>query len=93
MCGFRVYPLAPVVQLIDQVRLGERMDFDTEILVRLYWRQVPMRWYPVRVIYPAGGLSNFRLWQDNWLISKMHTRLFFGMLLRLPVLLWRKVRS
>lgn len=92
MCGFRVYPLAPVVQLLDQVKLGKRMDFDIEILVRLYWRQVPMRWYSVRVIYPEGGLSNFRPWQDNWLISKMHTRLFFGMLLRLPLLLWRKVR-
>lgn len=93
MCGFRVYPLAPMVQLIDRVKLGERMDFDTEVLVRLYWRQVPMHWHPIRVIYPEDGLSNFRLWQDNWLISKMHTRLFFGMLWRAPLLLWRKVAA
>lgn len=93
MCGFRVYPLASVVQLMDQVKLGKRMDFDIEVLVRLYWRKVPMRWHPVRVIYPEGGLSNFRPWQDNWLISKMHTRLFFGMLWRVPQLLWRKVRA
>lgn len=93
MCGFRVYPLQPVVQLLDEVRLSRRMDFDIEILVRLYWRSVAMQWHPVKVVYPADGLSNFRPWQDNWLISKMHTRLFFGMLWRLPRLLWRKVRT
>src|SRR6185295_7595695 len=42
MCGFRVYPLAPVVALFDAVALGRRMDFDTEVLVRLHWRHVPI---------------------------------------------------
>lgn len=93
MCGFRLYPLASVIPLISQVKLGQRMDFDTEILVRLHWRNIPMFWYPVAVVYPEGGLSNFRPWHDNWLISKMHTRLFFGMLWRLPRLLWRKVQA
>ncbi|GAB7530848.1 glycosyltransferase family 2 protein [Pseudomonas sp. 3A(2025)] len=91
MCGFRVYPLAPVLALIGKVNLGRRMDFDTEILVRLSWRGQPMRWLPTKVHYPQDGLSHFRLFHDNALISKMHTKLFFGMLLRLPVLLWRKV--
>lgn len=93
MCGFRLYPLASVIPLISQVKLGQRMDFDTEILVRLHWRNIPMFWYPVAVVYPEGGLSNFRPWHDNWLISKMHTRLFFGMVWRLPRLLWRKVQA
>ena len=52
MCGFRVYPLAPTLALLDRQRLGPRMDFDTEILVRLHWRDVPMRWLPTRVSYP-----------------------------------------
>lgn len=92
MCGFRIYPLKPVLRLIDAVHLGRRMDFDTEILVRLFWRGQPMLWLPIRVHYPADGRSHFRLLHDNALISKMHAKLFFGMLLRLPVLLWRKVR-
>ncbi|BAP42960.1 glycosyl transferase, group 2 family protein [Pseudomonas sp. StFLB209] len=92
MCGFRVYPLGPVLRLIDTVRLGRRMDFDTEILVRLAWRHQPMHWLPTKVHYPEDGLSHFRLFHDNALISKMHTKLFFGMLVRAPVLLWRKVR-
>ena len=90
MCGFRVYPLAPTLVLINSVKLGKRMDFDPEILVRLTWRNQPMRWLPTRVHYPQDGLSHFRLVHDNALISSMHTRLFFGMLVRLPAILWRR---
>lgn len=36
MCGFRLYPLAPVQALMQRHHIGERMDFDTDILVRLY---------------------------------------------------------
>lgn len=91
MCGFRVYPLAPTIALIDSVAIGKRMDFDVEILVRLYWRGIAIVNQPTRVRYPTDGVSHFRLWRDNLMISRMHAKLFFGMLLRLPVLLWRKV--
>ena len=91
MCGFRVYPLAAVVKLLDEARLGRRMDFDPEVLVRLHWRGVRILSVPTRVTYPQDGLSHFRLGLDNWLITKMHTRLAFGMLARSPLLLWRKV--
>lgn len=82
MCGFRVYPLAPVMRIADRVRLGQRMDFDPEILVRLYWDGLRIIPVPTRVAYPAGSRSHFRLWHDNCLISWMHTRLVFGMLWR-----------
>ncbi len=82
MCGFRVYPLAQVVRLADRVRLGRRMDFDPEILVRLHWEGVSILAFPTKVTYPADGSSHFKLWRDNCLISWMHTRLFFGMLWR-----------
>lgn len=91
MCGFRVYPLAPTVALIDTTAIGRRMDFDVEVLVRLHWRGVGVVNLPTRVSYPSDGISHFRVWLDNLLISRMHTKLFFGMLLRLPALLWRKV--
>ena len=90
MCGFRVYPLAPVRRLIGEVRLGPRMEFDIEVLVRLYWRGVRSVNRPTRVIYPEGGLSHFRMLRDNLRISWMHTRLVAGMLVRLPLLLARK---
>ncbi|MHA6492234.1 glycosyltransferase family 2 protein [Pseudomonas borbori] len=93
MCGFRIYPLAPTLALINSVNIGKRMDFDTEILVRLFWRAQPMHWLPTRVHYPLDGLSHFRLWHDNALISSMHAKLFFGMLPRAPALLWRRWRG
>lgn len=90
MCGFRCYPVKPAATLIREVTLGKRMDFDIEILVRLYWRGVNTEFMPTKVIYPEGGSSHFRAFQDNVIISWMHTRLVFGMLVRLPKLLWRK---
>nr|WP_294527561.1 glycosyltransferase family 2 protein [uncultured Rhodopila sp.] len=93
MCGFRVYPLAAVTPLLARERLGQRMDFDTEIMVRLFWRGTPVAMLPVRVVYPPGNTSNFNLLRDNWMITKMHTRLVITMLLRLvPILLNRPPR-
>jgi hypothetical protein len=90
MCGFRVYPLVPTLALLDSQRLGPRMDFDTEILVRLHWRDVPMRWLRTRVDYPPDGVSHYRVFFDNLQVVGLHLRLLAEMLVRLPVLLWKK---
>lgn len=87
MCGLRVYPLAAAVPVIDEEYVGRRMDFDSEILVRLAWRGVPVRNLETPVTYPSDGVSHFDVWRDNVRITRMHTRLFFGMLRRLPTLL------
>ncbi|MBS0975226.1 glycosyltransferase family 2 protein [Serratia rubidaea] len=92
MCGFRVYPLAETLALLNSRRLGQRMDFDTEVMVRLYWRGVPSRFLPTRVTYPADGISHFDALRDNLRISWMHTRLFLGMLPRIPRLLRQRRR-
>jgi glycosyltransferase involved in cell wall biosynthesis len=91
MCGFRLYPLASLMPLLQRVRIGRRMDFDSDVIVRLHWRGVPVVNQPTRVTYPRDGISHFRLWRDNVLISAMHARLFVGMLWRSPLLLWRKL--
>ena len=93
MCGLRVYPLAVVLPVIAAEPPGDRMDFDVEVLVRLHWRGVAMRWLPTRVRYPLDGGSHFRLVRDNWLITAMHTKLFFGMLRRAPWLIARRLRT
>ena len=59
MCGFRVYPITPVMQLAARTPLGKRMDFDTEVMVRLYWQGTPSYFLPTRVTYPADGVSHF----------------------------------
>jgi glycosyltransferase involved in cell wall biosynthesis len=91
MCGFRVYPLASVVAIIDRGWTGNRMDFDIAVLVKLHWARVPILWRATRVTYHRDGISHFRSVQDNALISVMHGRLFFGMLARSPMLLARKL--
>ena len=92
MCGFRLYPLAPTLALLARERVGLRMDFDVEIIVRLHWAGVPVRNLPTRVTYPLDGVSHFDLWRDNVRISRMHARLFFGMLWRAPRLLLRRAK-
>lgn len=82
MCGFRLYPLAPALSVIRHEPIGDRMDFDTEILVRLYWRGVKPVWIKTPVKYERGGVSHFRAFEDNVLISKMHARFFCTMLWR-----------
>jgi glycosyltransferase involved in cell wall biosynthesis len=93
MCGFRVYPVAPVLALARRRRLGLRMNFDIEILVRLYWDGLAIVNLPTRVGYPDDGVSHFKAWTDNVLISRLHMTLFFGMLPRIPSLLVRAWRG
>jgi len=92
LCGFRVFPLEPTVRLLREDPLGDRMDLDPEIAVRLYWEGVPIRSVPTRVVYHEGGLSHFRAGYDSWLIAKAHVRLVGGMLRRVPSL-WARGRE
>ncbi|WP_305404249.1 glycosyltransferase family 2 protein [Photobacterium leiognathi] len=90
MCGFRSYPIRPIVNVINNNKLGLRMDFDTEIMVRFYWDNGDIRFIDTKVIYPENGISHFDALWDNVKISWMHTKLFFGMLPRIPKLIKRK---
>ncbi|MBO4672701.1 MAG: glycosyltransferase family 2 protein [Alphaproteobacteria bacterium] len=74
MCGFRVYPLKQTVSILKKL-LFNRMGFDIEILVKLYWAGVNPITKQTRVIYPENGSSNFHVLRDNIHISLMHTYL------------------
>ena len=94
--GFRVYPIEPLRQVMRYQPWMRHFDFDPEAVVRLCWRGVrpinlaaPVRYYRV----DQGGVSHFRYLRDNLLLSWMHTRLFIGFLLRLPILLVRRARG
>ncbi len=92
MCGFRIYPVALLNEFIHHHRTGDRMEFDTEILVKLFRQQVCIESLPTKVNYPEDGLSHFRLWQDNALISRMHATLFFSLITSyLPQLLKKRL--
>lgn len=75
MVGFRVYPLAAVAKVSV---VGNRMDFDVEIAVRMARAGVPVINLPVAVRYltqEEGGTSHFQTFRDNVRLSWMHTRL------------------
>lgn len=92
--GFRVYPVVALRAVMEDTRWMRRFDFDPEAVVRLSWRGVRAVNLPVPVRYltaAEGGVSHFRYGRDNVLLTWMHTRLVFGMLLRLPALLSRRL--
>ena len=94
--GFRVYPIEPLREVMRYQPWMRHFDFDPEAVVRLCWRGVrpinlaaPVRYYRA----DEGGVSHFRYLRDNLLLSWMHTRLFIGFILRLPILLVRRARG
>jgi len=93
MCGFRVYPVAATQRLMAARAIGRHMDFDTDIMVRLYWGGTPVAFVDTRVGYPIDGVSHFDYVRDNLRITGMHLRLLGGMLLRSPRLLWRRLAA
>ncbi len=95
LCGFRVYPVGPLSAVMRKQRWMRRFDFDPEAVVRLCWRGVRTVniAVPVRYFRPEeGGVSHFNYLRDNVLLSLMHIRLVIEFVLRLPLLVWRKVR-
>ncbi len=92
--GFRVYPVEPLRQVMEGQRWMRHFDFDPEAVVRLCWRGVtpvnlpaPVRYYRAE----EGGVSHFRYLRDNVLLTWMHSRLFAGFVLRLPMLMARRI--
>lgn len=82
MCGFRVYPVEAALAVTVR---GDAMDFDPEIAVKMVWAGSPVINLPTRVRYVArdeGGVSHFRMFRDNALISWMHTRLSIARIVR-----------
>lgn len=99
--GFRVYPIAPLLDVMRHTFGGRRYDFDTEAAVRLMWAGLRPVNLPSPVRYPRaedGGISHFKYLRDNVLLTSMHTRLLLELLFRWPFFLikrrrWKDVRQ
>jgi glycosyltransferase involved in cell wall biosynthesis len=92
--GFRVYPVQPLLAVMNETRWMRRFDFDAEAVLRLFWRGVcPINLpAPVRYFRPSeGGVSHFNYWRDNVLLTSMYFRLFASFLLRVPNLVIRRL--
>lgn len=97
--GFRVYPVQPLLEVLESRRTARRYDFDAEAAVRLFWagvrpinRPAPVRYFTKE----EGGISHFHYVRDNLILTGMHTRLITEMLFRRwPAILrqrWRRRR-
>jgi glycosyltransferase involved in cell wall biosynthesis len=94
--GFRVYPVEPLRRVMRGQPWMRHFDFDPEAVVRLCWRGVRPVNLPAPVRYyrkDEGGVSHFRYLRDNVLLTWMHTRLFAGFVLRLPILLSKRAMA
>jgi len=94
LCGFRVYPVSPLREIMERQPWMRRFDFDAEAAVRLCWRGVrPINLAaPVKYFRPEeGGVSHFNYLRDNALLIWMHTRLILESLLRWPSILARRL--
>jgi len=92
--GFRVYPIAPLLAVMQRSRWMRRFDFDAEAAVRMSWRGVPAVNLPAPVRYftrEQGGVSHFHYWRDNVLLTSMYLRLLAGFVVRLPLLIARRL--
>ncbi|MCR4734183.1 MAG: glycosyltransferase family 2 protein [Treponema sp.] len=94
MIGFRIYPLAPYYKLITKhYVIDKRMGYDIDMLVHMSWLGQEIISESVKVVYPSDGISNFRAFRDNVRISFTYARLTIGMVIRLPILLYRKIKK
>lgn len=73
-CGFRAYPIAPVLALAMG---GGRYELEVEVLTRALWTGVPVRDIPCFVYYPPKEerVTSFRPFLDNARISWMNALL------------------
>jgi glycosyltransferase involved in cell wall biosynthesis len=92
--GFRVYPIASLLEVMQASRWMRRFDFDVEVVVRLCWKGLK----PINIDAPVkyfsaeeGGVSHFKYGRDNVLLTWMHMRLFAGFMVRLPLLIGKRV--
>jgi hypothetical protein len=86
----------PLMKIMRANRFMRRFDFDPEAVVRLCWAGVkplnidaPVRYFRA----DEGGVSHFKYLRDNTLLTWMHTRLFLGFIIRLPLLVWRRLQT
>ena len=93
LCGFRVYPIKQIERVFDNYYLGPRMDFDPELLVKAVWAGIDLHFIQTKVIYHENTVSHFHYLKDNLMLIRLHVRLMFGMLIRLPKLLYVRLSS
>jgi glycosyltransferase involved in cell wall biosynthesis len=89
-CGLRVYP----VEAVRALRCREpRFAFEMEVLVRAAWAGVRLGHLDVDVRYPSAEerVTHFDMRRDNLRFTWLSFAMFWGMVIRIPLLLARRL--
>lgn len=73
--GFRVYPIAQLLEVMRPNSRSNRYDFDPEVAVRLHWMGVKAIKKEAEVNYlpkEQGGVSHFHYLRDNLRFMALH---------------------
>lgn len=84
LCGFRVYPIAPLMRDVSTGQLDRRMGFDFDIVAQSVWAGLRVVNIPTRVCYPRGGVSHFKYGRDNLTLIRLEGRLIARGLISAP---------
>lgn len=89
--GYRLYPL----KTVNSIRLLTwRYEFEIEVIVRAAWKDVPVKFVPVRVYYPEDRVSHFRPFRDFLRVTLLNIWLVFAAFLWFrPLLYLRRLRK
>jgi len=71
--GFRLYPLNKMKGMRFYTN---RFEFEIEVMVRMAWKEIPLKEIPIRVKYDNNRISHFRPLRDFMRISILNTVLF-----------------
>lgn len=93
LCGYRVYPLDAIDQLTSRFNISVNMQFDTDIMVKSVWLNIPIVFIDTQVQYVEGGTSHFHYLRDNVRLIRLHAGLLFQSVLILPGTLKRRMRG
>ncbi len=89
--GFRLYPVESTLELGCK---EDGFTFEMEVLVRAAWANKSVGHVKVDVLYPKNDddrVTHFDMRRDNLAFTWLSFKMFWGMVGRSPVLLWRKI--
>lgn len=96
MCGFRVYPIAPLIRVMRSQRWMRRCDFDPEAVVRMAWEGIPIVNLQVPTVVESVEDAKRGLGatlRDRVLLVWMAMRLSGSFVLHLPRMIARRAGS
>lgn len=87
--GFRIYPVKETLSLNCR---EPGFTFEMEVLIRASWSGIKIGHMDIDVVYPTEErVSHFDMRRDNARFTWISFKMFWGMVVRIPMILYRKI--